>query len=77
MGLYVEIMCDERKDWPKTPEYAGKIINRCWSNRNDNAQGYSVASARKDARENGWILKGRYACCPACGVSLPGDGASE
>ncbi|RWK39292.1 hypothetical protein [Mesorhizobium sp.] len=77
MGLYVEIMCDERKNWPGTPEYAGKIEHRCWSNRNDSAQGYSVAQARKEAKKQGWKIIGRYACCPGCLKNLPGEGASE
>lgn len=73
MGLYVEVMCDERKGWPKTPYYAGQIVIRCWSQRNDSAQGTSVARARKEARKQGWTIKGRYACCPGCAKTFPGD----
>jgi hypothetical protein len=71
MGLYVEVMCDERKDWPDTPEYAGKINHRCWSNANNNPQGRTAKGARDAAREGGWLIKGNYACCPGCRKELP------
>lgn len=70
MGLYVEVMCDEMKEWPKTPPYASKINNRCWSHENANPQGRTVRQARKEAKKQGWTVSGNYACCPACKEKL-------
>lgn len=65
MGLFVEVMCDERKDWPNDGRFYS-LYNRCWTNRNDNPNGRTVQEARKEARRQKWIIKGKYACCPAC-----------
>lgn len=74
MSFYVEVMCNERKPWPNTPAYAGKIVNRCLSDRGDNPQGRDLKSAAYAAREEGWIIRRpRYACCPPCSTVLPGE----
>jgi hypothetical protein len=67
MGLYVEVMCDERK--PGNGPY-----NNCWSDRNDNPQGRNASGARAEAREQGWkIGPGNRAVCPACRAIVAGD----
>ena len=63
MGFYVEVMCDELKDWPAN---SGHLYNRCTTHRGDNPQGATVGEARKEAKRQGWIVKGDYACCPDC-----------
>jgi hypothetical protein len=65
MGLYVEVMCDRRLPWPNGER--GHIINRCYSDRNDNPQGHTVAQARKAAKKQGWLIEsGGYCVCPNC-----------
>ena len=71
MGLYVEVMCDERKEWPAGT--VGKLLHRCHSHNNDNPQGPSVASAREAAKLAGWLIKGRRSVCPGCRQILPGE----
>lgn len=63
MGLYVEVMCDERKEWP---EGSHRLNHRCYSDRNDNPQGHTVAEARKAARKQQWLVRGSYTVCPGC-----------
>lgn len=63
MSIYVEIMCDELREWP---ENSGYIYNRCVTNRGDNPQGSTVSDAKKEAKKQGWKVIGNYACCPAC-----------
>ena len=63
MSLYVEIMCDELKEWP---ENSGHLYNRCTTHRGDNPQGGSIAEAKKEAKLQGWKISGNYACCPDC-----------
>lgn len=66
MGLYVELMCDERKEWPNLPAFAGKLLHRCYSHNNDNPQGPNVAAAKAAGKAEGWIVRGKYCCCPGC-----------
>lgn len=65
MGLYVEVMCDERKEWPRDGRFYSLSL-RCHSDNADNPQGPTVAIAREEARKAKWIIRGRYACCPGC-----------
>jgi hypothetical protein len=58
MGLYVEVMCDER-DCMRVDD-CGRLI--CWSHSNDNPQGCSVRAARAEAKAQGW----KRDICPAC-----------
>lgn len=64
MGLYVEVMCDERKEWPAGTK--GKLLHRCYSNNNDNPQGPSIPAARAAAKREGWLVKGTRTVCPGC-----------
>jgi hypothetical protein len=73
MGLYVEVMCDVRKEWPKTAEYAGKLRARCESYNSDNPQGHTVAEAKKAAKAAGWKVRGGVTVCPGCLRVLPGE----
>ena len=73
MGLYVEMMCDVRKAWPRTDAYRGKLENRCISDRSDNPQGHTIAEARREAKQQGWKLNGDWACCPNCWKKLEGE----
>lgn len=64
MGLYVEVMCDLKLSGSKPGNI---LVHKCISDRGDNPQGYSVASARKDARAQGWkVGPGNKAVCPGC-----------
>ena len=64
MGLCVEVMCDV-KSYKANP--SNRLDFLCWSHANNNPQGPSIAIARKEARKQGWKLKGhRAAVCPGC-----------
>ncbi len=70
MSIYVEIMCNVRHSG-RDPEHV--LVAFCWTDRNDNAQGVSVADARREARRQGWkVGPGNYAECPNC-RTLPPD----
>lgn len=44
----------------------------CWTSGGDNASGYTVAQARKEARRQGWKLgPGNRAVCPGCKAPTP------
>jgi hypothetical protein len=72
MGLYVEVMCDERKEWPAGYN-SRSVLHRCHSHNNDNPQGPSIAAARSEAKAAGWLIKGRRSVCPGCLEILPGE----
>lgn len=66
MGLYVEVQCDRRKGGID-PLDKHNLRARCWSNRNESAQGVNVRHAKAEARAQGWKLgRGNAACCPGC-----------
>jgi len=63
VGLYVEVMCDRRKDGMAS----NGLSHLCWSNRNDNPQGPNIKAAKSEARSQGWKLGVRHkAICPGC-----------
>lgn len=64
MALYVEIHCDVMKEG-RDPRDILKAL--CWSHSNNNPQGHSAASTRKQAKREGWkVGPGNYAVCPGC-----------
>jgi hypothetical protein len=74
MGLYVEVMCDERKEWPADGEC--RLYHRCLSHNNENPQGPTVAIARQEAKRTGWVIRREYACCPRCKVVMAGKNST-
>lgn len=64
MALWVEVLCDENKQWPET--HKDHFDLRCYSDNNNNPSGYSVKTARDEARRQRWKLQGNYAICPNC-----------
>lgn len=68
MSTYVEVHCDVKKEG-RDP--ASPLHSFCWSDRNDNPQGWSIADAKAEARIQGWKLtKGNRAACPNCRSKL-------
>ncbi|MBS7545072.1 hypothetical protein [Ancylobacter oerskovii] len=67
MAFYVEVMCNERKQWPDGTQH---MRLRCFSDENANPQGIDLRSASAEARRTGWAVFGRYACCPGCRAAL-------
>lgn len=66
MSLYVEIMCDKRCEGTDPTDQYG-LRHLCWSDRGDDPNGYSVATAKQQARLQGWKLaRGNEATCPGC-----------
>lgn len=70
MGLYVEMMCDARKQGHKPGNI---LVHLCISDRNDNPQGCTAGEARAEARRQGWkVGPGNAAICPGClGTEVP------
>lgn len=62
MAFYVEVMCDVRTEGclPKGLDHI------CYSNAGDNPQGVDKTTATREARRHGWVVRGRWACCPGC-----------
>lgn len=75
MGLYVEVMCDIRREGQNPKDILRPI---CWSDENASPQGPTIAEARKDARNQKWIIgPGARAICPGCALALKGEGTPQ
>ncbi len=69
MGYYVEVHCDVRRAG-RDPKH--QLSAFCWTDRNDNPQGWSIAAARAAAKRAGWkINRNGDAACPNCRKPAP------
>ena len=64
MGLYVEVMCDVRREGSDPKDMLSAF---CWSDNNNNPQGPTVKDAKAEAKARGWLVgPRRKAVCPNC-----------
>lgn len=63
MSLYVEIMCDVLAEGTRP---GSALDHLCWTNGGNNPQGWSVGTARKEAKSQGWKRIGEKDICPGC-----------